>query len=298
MAPSVAYSTLQGFDVCTFATRPANPAELAARIGHAEIVINIRSTSQFTAQVLHLCPKLRLISVWGTGTDNIDLDAARALGIRVTNTPGVAAAAVAEHTLMLMMAVAHQVIPIDRQVREGNWPRAMVTQLRGRTLGLIGTGAIGRKVAHLGKAIGMRLVAWTFHPSGDFTEWLSLDEVLRRADVVSVHVRQSPQTAGMIRREHLEQMKPTAIFINTARGAIVNEADLINALRNGTIAGAGLDVFEKEPLPPDSPFFTLPNVVLTPHAAGVTPEATEAGLVLTIENVLRFLEGKPQNVVA
>ncbi len=297
MSPSVAFRALAGHDVRSYPTRPSGPGELADRIGDSEIVINIRSTSRFTAEVLEKCPALRLISIWGTGTDNVDLVAARTRGVRVTNTPGVSAVAVAEHTLALIMAVAKQTVQMDQQVRQGLWPRAMVTELRGKTLGLIGTGAIGREVARLGAGIGMRVIAWTFHPRGDIAEWVAFDDVFRQSDVLSVHVRLSAETSGLIRREQLELMKPGAILINTARGGIVNESDLVDALLANRIAGAGLDVFEAEPLPPKSPLFAMRNVVLTPHAAGITPEATEAGLALAIENVFSFLAGKPTNVV-
>jgi phosphoglycerate dehydrogenase-like enzyme len=297
MAPSAAFARLAGHDVRTYDDRPSSADELVARISDAEIVINIRSTSKFTVDVFERCLELRLISIWGTGTDNVDLGAAKAHGVRVTNTPGVSAVAVAEHTLALIMAVAKQIVTVDRQVREGKWPRAMVPQLRGKVLGLIGTGAIGREVAKLGRGIGMRVVAWTFHPGGNIAEWVGFDDVFRQSDVVSVHVRQSPETSGMIGREQFELMKPGAIFINTARGPIVSEPDLIAALRTNRIAGAGLDVFDCEPLPPDSPLYSLSNVVLTPHAAGITPETTEAGLVLAIENVFAFLAGQPSNVV-
>jgi D-3-phosphoglycerate dehydrogenase len=297
MSRSMAFRHLAGHNVRTYLTRPSGPAELAERIGGDDVVINIRSTSRFTADVLEKCPALRLISIWGTGTDNVDLEAARRQGIRVTNTPGVSAVAVAEHTLALMMAVAKRTVEVDRQVRQGRWPRAMVTQLRGKTLGLVGTGAIGREVARLGSGIGMRVIAWTFHPRGDVAEWVSFNEVFRQSDVLSVHVRLSTETSGLIRREHLDLMKPGAILINTARGGIVQEADLVQALLTNRIAGAGLDVFETEPLPPESPLFAIPNVVLTPHAAGITPEATEAGLALAIENVFAFLAGEPTHVV-
>src|SRR5262245_52518914 len=297
MSRSLAFRKLEEHDVRTYSDRPGSAEELVERIRDAEIVINIRSTSRFSASVLEQCDRLRLISIWGTGTDNVDLAAAKARGIRVTNTPGVSAIAVAEHTLALIMAVAKQTVQADQQVRQGNWPRSMVTQLRGKTLGLIGTGAIGREVAKLGKAIGMHVIAWTVHAHGDIAEWITVDDVFRRSDVVSVHVRQSSDTIAMIRREHFELMKPDAIFINTARGAIVKEADLIDALRKNRIGGAGLDVFEHEPLSADSPFYSIPNAVLTPHAAGITPEATEAGLDLAIENVFSFLAGRPENVV-
>jgi phosphoglycerate dehydrogenase-like enzyme len=294
---SMAFRRLAGHDVRTYSTRPAGPVDLVERIRDCEIVINIRSTTRFAADVLEKCPALRLISIWGTGTDHVDLAAAHVRGIRVTNTPGVSAVAVAEHTLALMMAVAKRTVQVDQHVRQGGWPRAMVTQLRGKTLGLIGTGAIGREMARLGAGIGMRVVAWTFHPRGDVAEWVAFDEVFRQSDVLSVHVRLSTETAGLIRREHLELMKPGAVLINTARGGIVNESDLVQALLTNRIAGAGLDVFESEPLPADSPLLTMQNVVLTPHAAGITPEATEAGLALAIENVFAFLAGQPANVV-
>ena len=293
----MAFRQLVGQDVRTYPTRPSTPAELADRIGDSEIVINIRSTSRFTAEVMEKCPALRLISIWGTGTDNVDLAAAASRGIRVTNTPGISAVAVAEHTLALMMAVAKRIVQVDREVRQGQWPRGMVTQLRGKTLGLIGTGAIGREVARLGAGIGMRVIAWTFHPRGDVAEWVAFDDVFRQSDVVSIHLRLSADTSGSIGREQLELMKPGAILINTARGGIVKEPDLVQALSTNRIAGAGLDVFETEPLPSASPLSGLPNVVLTPHAAGITPETTEAGLAIAIENVLAFLAGQLANVV-
>ena len=297
MTPSAAFRKLAGRDVVVPLGRPSTPEELQTRIQDAEIVINIRATSRFTTDVLALCPKLRLISIWGTGTDHVDLQEARERGIRVTNTPGVSAVAVAEHTLSLIMAAVKRTVAVDRLVREGNWPRAQAGQLQGKTLGLIGTGAIGREVARLGKGIGMRVIAWTFHPAGGVAEWVEFEDVFRRSDVVSVHVRQSQETVGMIGRDHFNLMKHSAVFINTARGPIVREADLLEALRAKRISGAGLDVFEKEPLPADSPFFELPNVVVTPHSAGITPEATEAGLDLAIENVFAFLAGQMRNVV-
>ena len=297
MSRSQAYQRLRTCDHQLHDSLPGTPQELAARIGDAEALINIRASTRLSAEVLAHCRALRLISIWGTGTDHVDLNSARARGITVTNTPAVSAIAVAEHTLSLMFAVAKQTIAVDRRVRAGEWPRAMVQQLNGRTLGLIGTGAIGREVARLAKAVGMSVIAWTFNPEGTFCEWVSFEDVFRRADVVSVHVRESPDTRGMIRREHFESMKPAGIFINTARGRIVVEADLAAALRDERIAGAGLDVFEIEPLPADSPLRVLPNVVLTPHAAGITPEATERGLALAIANVLDFWAGTPSNVV-
>jgi len=296
MALSDAVARLRDHEHRLYPTLPVDSRELVARIAHADAVINIRSSTRFTADVLAGCPQLRLISIWGTGTDHVDLGAARARGITVTNTPAVSAVAVAEHTISLIFAVAKETVNVDRAVRDGQWPRAMVQQLHGKTLGVIGTGAIGREVARLGAGIGMQVVAWSFHQHGDY-QWVSLEDLFRRSDVVSVHVRQSPETLGMIRSEHFAMMKPSAIFINTARGRIVVENDLVEALRGQRIAGAGLDVFETEPLPSDSPLRLLPNVVLTPHAAGITREATEAGLAMAIDNVLAFRAGTPVHVV-
>ena len=296
LAQSDALARLRDHEHRIYPTLPANSEELVARIAEADAVINIRASTRFTAEVLGSCPELRLISIWGTGTDHVDLAAAKARGVTVTNTPAVSARAVAEHTIALMFAVAKQTVNIDRAVRAGEWPRAMVQQLSGKTLGVIGTGAIGGEVARLGAAIGMDVIAWSFNQRGDHS-WVSFDELCRRADIVSVHVRQSPQTVGMIRAEHFALMKPTSIFINTARGRIVIEHDLVEALRSQRIAGAGLDVFETEPLPADSPLRQLANVVLTPHAAGITREATEAGLAMAIANVFAFRSGSPVHVV-
>ena len=296
MSLSDASGQLRDCEHRLYATLPADARELVARIADADAVINIRASTRFTADVLAECPELRLLSIWGTGTDHVDLRAARARGITVTNTPAVSAVAVAEHTVSLMFAVARQTVNVDRAVRAGEWPRAMVQQLHGKTLGVIGTGAIGREVVRLGAGIGMKVIAWSFNQRGDYP-WVTLEDLFRRSDVVSVHVRQSPETLGMIRAEHFAMMKPGAIFINTARGRIVVEKDLIEALRSNRIAGAGLDVFETEPLPMDSPLRLLPNVVLTPHAAGITREATEAGLAMAIDNVLAFRAGTPVRVV-
>jgi D-3-phosphoglycerate dehydrogenase len=280
-----------------YSSRPATAADLVSRIQDAEIVINIRAATRFSNEVLEKCRNLRIISIWGTGTDHVDLHSAKTLNIRVTNTPGISAIAVAEHTLSLIMAAAKQTVEVDSRVREGKWPRALVTQLAGKTLGLIGTGAIGREVARLGRGIGMNVIAWTFHPQGNFAEWVSFEDVFRRSDVVSVHIRQSPQTECLIGLAQFELMKPKAIFINTARGAIIREADLIEVLSRRRIAAAGLDVFQTEPLPPNSPLLSLRNVVLSPHSAGITPEATESGLAMAIENVFDWMGGRAKNVV-
>lgn len=281
------------------ATLPGSEDGLLERIRGFDIVINIRSSTKFTERVFAGCPRMKLLSIWGTGTDNVDLNAARRHGVTVTNTPGVAAISIAEHALMLTLAVARRVVSLHRQVVNGEWPRGQSSQLRGKTLGIVGLGAIGRQFARLGEAVGMRVIAWTMHPNPSLGfELVERDELLRQSDVISLHLRLSSETSGLIGRREFDLMKRTALLINTARGPIVDEAALIEALTSQRIAGAGLDVFDIEPLPPGHPLTQLDNAVLTPHCAGVTPEALEAGLAMAVENVERFLSGAPQHVVS
>jgi D-3-phosphoglycerate dehydrogenase len=197
-----------------------------------------------------------------------------------------------------MLAAARKIPRLDADVRDGAWPRGGVTLMAGKTLGIIGLGAIGRRFAQIGAGIGMRVIAWTMHPNPALGfDLVPLDTLLRDSDVVSLHLRLSDQTRGFLSRDRLALLKPTAIFVNTARGPIVDEAALVEALRDRRIAAAGLDVFDQEPLPQGHPLTVLDNVVLTPHSAGICVEALEAGLALAVDNVKNFLSGQPTNVV-
>jgi D-3-phosphoglycerate dehydrogenase len=300
MGPSAAWGPFAArHAVSYFDTLPSAEEELAARIRDAEAVVNIRSSCRFTEAVMQSSPALRMISIWGTGTDNVDLDAARRRGIRVTNTPGVAAASIAEHCLALMLAVARRLIPVDASVRRGEWQRGNSVQLAGKTLGIIGLGAIGRRFATLGEAIGMRVICWTMHPNPELGfRLVPLDDLLAESDVVSLHLRLSEQTRGFVGAERFARMKAGAIFLNTARGPIVDELALIQALQSRRLSGAGLDVFDQEPLPVGHALSRLDNVVMTPHCAGITPETLEAGLALALDNVEAWAAGRDQNVVA
>ena len=276
--------------------------ELIRRIGDAEAVINIRAHARFTERVLAACPRLRLVSIWGTGTDNVDLAACRARGIAVTNTPGVNAHAVAEHTLALMLAVTRRIPTMDHDVRGGQWPRGLLIQLEGKTLGLIGLGAIGSRVAALARPFGMRLLATTWGPDGGRAAALGarpvpVETLLGESDVVSLHLRLSNETRGYLGRERLGLMRPTAFLINTARGALVDRVALVDALHARRLGGAALDVFHEEPVPADDPLLALPNVVLTPHNAGMTREVIDAGLLRAVENIELFRLGTPRDVV-
>ena len=304
LGPSAAFKTLMAdSNVTHHDSLPASTQVLLERIADAEAVLNIRSSIAFGEDVFAACPKLRVLSLWGTGTDHVDLSAAREHGVIVTNTPGVSAVAMAEHALALMLAVARDIPRIDSRTRKGAWPRGFVTQLHGKTLGVVGLGAIGLQTARVARGIGMRVIAWTRTPEEKplaelGIELVDLEDLYRESDVVSLHVRLTPETTGMVARQQLAMMKPTAILVNTARGAVVDEAALLEALRNETIRGAGLDVFEQEPLPEHHPLADLPNVVITPHSGGVTAEALETGLRLAVDNVFAAFRGKPMNRVA
>lgn len=271
--------------------------ELIERIKEAEVVINIRAYTNLSAEVLASCRDLRLISVWGTGTDNVDLESARKLGITVTNTPGANALSVAEHTIAILLSLARQIPLLDREVRSGNWPRVEMVQLDGKVLGLLGLGAIGRHVARMAKGLGMDVIAWTFHPSPKRAKesgvrFVSKEELLRSSDVVSLHLPLTDETRGFFKKEHFDSMKPTAFFVNTARAGLIEPEALYEALLSKKIAGAALDAYDQEPVPPAHPLITLPNVVFTPHNAGMTPEAIIHGLMMAVENVEAFLAGK------
>ncbi len=274
--------------------------ELLERIKESEVVINIRAYTHLTADILASCRNLRLISIWGTGTDNVDLKSAQELGITVTNTPGANALSVAEHTIAILLSLARQIPLLDREVRSGKWPRIEMVQLSGKLLGLLGLGAIGKHVARMAKGLGMDVIAWTLHPSPERAKesgvrFVSKKELLQDSDVVSLHLRLTDETRGFFKKRDFDLMKRTAFFVNTAREGLIEPGGLYEALRSRKIAGAALDVYEEEPLPPGHPLATLPNVVLTPHNSGTTPEAVISGLMMAVENVEAFLKGREIN---
>ena len=280
----------------------ANPSELTARLKDANVAINIRSSSPFTVEVLSACRHLQHIAVLGVGVDNVDVEACREKGVLVTNTPGHSTDAVAEHAIALALAVARRLTENDRAVREGAWARHPIIQLSGKTLGVIGAGPIGRRMAVLGQALGMKVVAWTFNPTVQRTEamgvpFVALDELMAISDVVSLHLPISDKSRGLIDAHKLSLMKPDAILVNTARGAIVDERALAGMLQRGEIGGAGLDAYTIEPLPAGHELGSLNNVVLSPHNAAMTVDAGIRGLEMVAENIEAWLAGKPTNII-
>jgi D-3-phosphoglycerate dehydrogenase len=287
-------------EVQIYSNKAKTQEELIERIKKAEVVINIRAYTHLTREVLFSCRDLRMISVWGTGTDNVDLESAREMGITVTNTPGANALSVAEHTIAILLSLARQIPLLDREVRSGNWPRVEMVQLSGKILGLFGLGAIGRHVARMAKGLGMDVIVWTFHPSpGRAREngvwFVSKEELLPSSDVVSLHLRLTDETRGFFKKGDFDLMKPSAFFVNTARAALIEPGALYEALQSKKIAGAALDAYDEEPLPPGHPLTSLTNMVFTPHNAGMTPEAVINGLMMAVENVEAFLAGKGIN---
>lgn len=306
------YATLEQADLRRLAaygsvrlhtSRAGNRDELFARLANAEIVINVRAYTAFDEELLERATRLKLISILGTGTDNVDLAAAQRRGVTVTNTPAVGAPSVAELTLGLMLATVRAIPLSDGRVRAGAWQHVEGPELEGKTLGVLGLGAIGSRVARIGRGLGMRVVAWSVTPDPGRAqalgvELLERDEVFRQADVLSVHLRNTPEMRGVVGARELALLRPSSYVINTARGALVDSDALAEAIRTGKLAGAGLDVFTEEPLPPErNAFLDLPSVVLTPHLGAVTREANARSRAMPVDNIIAFLEGRPQNVV-
>jgi D-3-phosphoglycerate dehydrogenase len=275
----------------------------ASSLATADALI-VRSATQVTAQILEAAPNLRVIGRAGVGVDNVDLDAATRRGVLVMNTPGGNAVSVAEHTLALLMSVARRIPQHSAAIHAGRWEKSgsQGVELRGKTLGLIGLGQVGNEVARRARAMEMLVLAYDPYVSESAArdagvELSGLNELLERSDFVSLHAALSPATEKLINAEKLTHFKQGAVLVNAARGELVDEAALADALRSGKLSGVGLDVFAVEP-PEDSPLIGLANAVFTPHIAGSTREAQEEVGTLIAQQVLDFLtDGALRNAV-
>ena len=290
-------------EVALFETSATSPETVIERCRDAVFVVNIRSITPFSADVLEALPLLRLISVFGAGTDNIDLAAAARLKVAIANAPGANARSVAEHAFALLLGVGRAVPAYDRDLRAGHWRHSYEgIELDGKTLGLLGLGQIGGHIARIAAGFGMQVLAWSRSADEQRAARLgvrqvALEDLLRRSDAVIVALALNEQTRGLLDAARLAAMKPGAILVNVSRGAIVDEDALIAALEAGTLRGAGLDVFATEPLPAGSPLRDLPNVVLTPHAGWATAEARARLLQSPYDNIRAYLDGHPINLV-
>jgi D-3-phosphoglycerate dehydrogenase len=281
---------------------PKDKADLIARVRDADVVV--LDYSLMDAEVLAQCPRLRFIAFLGIGYAScVDVEVATRRGVVVSNTPDYGATSVAEHALGLVLALTRHIAASYVSLTGGRWEpgRFQGMELRGKTLGVIGLGGIGREMARLGAGIGMRVLGWTRRPSPDRAVhglMLSpLERVMAEADVVSLHLLLQPETRGLLGRPLLERMRSSAYFVNTARAGLVDTGALLDLLRTGRIAGAALDVFDEEPLPPDHPWRALPNVLITPHIGYNTREASLNMLNIAIATIEAHLAGDRLHVV-
>jgi phosphoglycerate dehydrogenase-like enzyme len=288
--------------VVEFHDSVADQDALVARLAPFDVVVAMRERSAFPRHVLERLPNLRLLVTTGARNASVDLQAAADHGITVCGT-GANGSGPVELTWALILAVTRHVPQEDAAIRAGAWQQTVGTDLAGARLGVVGLGRLGAKVATVGQAFGMDVVAWSQNLTDERAREVGVrrvdkDELLATADVVTVHLVLSDRTRGLIGRSELARMKRTAYLINTSRGPIVDESALIDALRDGSIAGAGLDVFDQEPLPADHPLRELRRTVLTPHLGYVTEKTYEVFYRDAVEDVAAFLAGAPVRVLA
>jgi glycerate dehydrogenase len=285
----------------------SSPEEVIERARHADVLIT--NKAPITADVIAQAPALRFIAMLATGFDPVDVAAARDRGIPVSNVPEYGTDSVGQFTFALLLELCNHVGLHAQAVRAGEWSRSStfsfwkvpLVGLAGKTMGVVGFGRIGRRVADIAHALGMAVLAHdqfqVSPPAYEPFAWATLDELFARADVISLHCPLTPENVGLVNRERLRLVKPTAFLLNTARGPLVAEDDLAEALNEGRLAGAGLDVVGVEPIRPDNPLLSATNCLLTPHIAWATLEARRHLLDTVVANVASFLAGKPTNVV-
>ena len=287
--------------ICNGTTKPE---EVAQKIGDADAVLC--NKTPVTREVMNQCPNLKYIGLFATGYNNIDIPASREKNITVCNAGAYSTHAVAQHTFALLLNLVGNITAYDNAVKAGEWERSPVFsyfpypvhELYQKTFGIIGYGSIGRNVAKAAEAFGMRVLIHTrTKPENCPYELVSQEEIFRQSDVLSIHCPLTEQTENLIRKETLDLMKPSAYLINTARGGIVNEQDLADALNQEKIAGAGLDVLVQEPMSPDTPLKSAKNCLITPHIAWSAVETRERLLQIVSDNLRAYLAGTPTNQV-
>ena len=302
----LSYDCIRQFGEVTLYQRTETEAETIERIGDSEIVLV--NKVPITEAVLAACPGIRLICVQATGYNIVDCDACARRGIPVTNVPSYGTAAVAQFTMALILELCHRIGLHDQSVHRGDWVKSdnfcywltPQTELAGKTLGILGFGRIGREVGKLAKAFGMRVIACNrsqCEEGRQIGEYVDMDTLLARSDILSLHCPQTPGTEKIINARSLARMKDGAMLINTARGGLVDENAVAEALRSGKLRGAAVDVVSKEPMAPDNPLLSAPGCIITPHIAWAPVESRQRLLDCVVENIRCFLNGTPQNVV-
>jgi phosphoglycerate dehydrogenase-like enzyme len=290
-------------EVVVFRDHLSDESQVAARLADFDMVVAMRERTPFPRSLFERLPRLRLLVTTGMRNASIDLRAAGDLDVVVSGTAGLPSPT-AELSWALILALVRHVPREDRATREGRWQETLGTTLKGRTLGVLGLGQLGSRVARVGKAFEMDVIAWSQNLTAERAAAVgatlagSRDELLARADVVTIHLVLSDRTRGLVGARELGLMRPTAYLVNTSRGPIVDEDALIATLHAGKIAGAGLDVYDEEPLPADHPLRRLPNTVITPHLGYVTEETYQIFYSQALEDVRAFLAGAPVRVLS
>ena len=303
----LSWAQLERFGALTVYDRtPYEPAEIIRRIGNAEIVIT--NKTPIGREVLDACPSVRFIAVLATGYNVVDVKYAREKGIPVSNVPAYGTAAVGQFAIALLLEICSHVKHHSDAVHAGRWQSAQdwtfwdypLIELAGKTMGIIGFGRIGQTTGRIAKALGMKVLAAGSRETETgraIAEYTDLDTLLRRSDVICLHCPLFPETAGIINRENIAKMKDGVILINNSRGGLVVEQDLADALNEGKVLAAGLDVVSTEPIRDDNPLLTAKNCLITPHISWAPKEARQRILDCTAENLRAFLDGRPVNVV-
>jgi len=280
---------------------------IVERAAGAEIVFT--NKTPLNKEVINQLPTLKYIGVLATGYNVVDTEAAKENGVIVTNIPGYGTDSVAQMVFALLLELCHHVQFHSEMVRQGKWSQSVdfcywdypLVELAGKTMGIIGFGNIGRKVADIATAFGMKIIGYdTFKTDQSHRNnfiWADVNQLLEESDVISLHCPLFPETKGLINKERLQLMKSTAFLLNTSRGPVIVDSDLAEALNNGTIAGAGIDVLSVEPPSKDNPLFSAKNCIITPHIAWATKEARTRLMGIAINNLMTFLNGNPVNVV-
>ena len=300
------YGCLKQFGEVSVYDRTDSEEEAVRRIGDAEILL--LNKFPVTESLLEKCPSLRLICVQATGYNVVDCLAAQKRNIPVCNVPCYGTDAVAQFTMALLLEICHQIGHHDRLVHQGKWCDSKIfcfwdtpqMELAGKTLGIIGFGRIGQAVGRIAKAFGMQVIAHsrTEYPQGaEIAQYVSLDELYAQADVISLHCPQLPETSRMINRESISKMKDGVILLNTSRGGLMEEKEVADALEQGKICYAAVDVVSEEPMKRHNPLLSAPNCIITPHMAWAPVESRQRLLDCVVENISMWCNGQPQNVV-
>ncbi|MCC7350650.1 MAG: D-2-hydroxyacid dehydrogenase [Phycisphaerales bacterium] len=279
------------------------PGQIVERSADAQVVLT--NKVPLSAATLAQLPKLKLIAVMATGYNIVDIHAARQQGVVVCNVPTYSTESVAQFTFALLLELCHRVGAHDALVHEGAWTRSAdfcfwrhpLIELSGRTMGIVGFGRIGRRVGQIAEAFGMKVLAGSASGSPVRADRVSLERLFAESDVVSLHCPQTPANAGFVNRELLKVMKPSALLINTARGGLIHEQDLAEALNANRLGGAAVDVVSAEPMRADNPLLGAKNCIITPHIAWATLSARQRLMETTVRNVEGFMSGRPENVV-